>query len=115
MTNPTSGLAEMFAELFRNRSRKLTPDQVAEKLGTSDAPTVRGAMETIFFADLLHMTHIKVDGRYVWHYGITARARRIVAAVGLDGVTDEVIRTEYRDAMAWRPRKNWEAPAAQAA
>lgn len=115
MTDPTVtvSIAQVFAVLFHNRRQKLTPAQVAVQLGAR-IPEVDGLMHTIFMADLLHMTHLRVDGdesnRYVWHYGITARARRIVKAVGLDGVTDELIRSEYRDAMAWSPRKKWDAP-----
>lgn len=116
MTDPTAAeagtLTQVFTELFRNRRRaKLTPEQVAERLHVTDVSQVKAAMEKVFFADLLHMTLLRATPdatRYTWHYRVTARAGRIVTAVGLDGVTDEIIRSEYHDAMGWLPRKRWD-------
>jgi hypothetical protein len=110
LTTPAPSLAQVFAELYRNRNRgKLTPEQVAENIGTTDVNTVSGLIKTVFLADLLHMAVLNTaDGtRHAWHYGITRRARRIVKALGLDGVTDQVIGAEYHDSMAWKPRKKW--------
>jgi hypothetical protein len=113
--DPAPTLAQVFTTLFKAGRTKLTPQQVAEELDNADVHQVLALMTTVFFADLLHMSHLKVSPDatcYTWHYGITARARRIVAAVGLDAVTDEIIKSEYNDAMAWRPRKTW-TPAPQ--
>jgi hypothetical protein len=119
MTSPTSIIQEatpraVFAEIYRVRNRpgrdsKLNAEQVAEALG-ADIATVKDALERVFFAELLHMSHFRAkpdDTFYTWHYGVTALGRRIVAAVGLDSVTDELIASEYNDAMAWRPRRQW--------
>lgn len=118
MEMTTVSPAQVFAELFRVRNRrgtdsKLNPQQVAERLGTHDVSTVKGCMDTVFFADLLHMAHFRAeptDAGYTWHYGVTRRARRMVKAIGVEGVTEEIIASEYHDAMAWRPRKRWDVP-----
>lgn len=103
----TPSLAQVFTALFSSRD-KLTSAQVAEKIGSADVARVAGTMQKVFLADLLHMKVIDA----AWRYGITARARRIVCAVGLDGVTDDLIMSEYSDAMAWRPRRTWNTPTA---
>jgi hypothetical protein len=104
MTNPTTTTSGVFAELFRNRNRgKLTPEEVAERLGEDNVTAVKEAMHKVFMADLLHMKVIDAS----WHYGVTARGRRIVQAVGLTGVTDQVIDAEYFDAITWKERRKW--------
>jgi hypothetical protein len=121
MADPTTSavtLTQVFAELYRNRNRdrhkrgRLTPEQVAERLHVDDVTAVKAAMETVFFAGLLHMNcHAVTPGApgYKWHYGVTTLARRIVNTVDLDGMTDELIKAEYHDALAWAPRKKWPA------
>lgn len=100
-------LAQVFAVLFSSRD-KLTPAQVAEKIGDTDVARVNGAMQKVFLAGMLHMKLTDA----AWRYGITARARRIVRAVGLDSVTSGLITAEYDDAIRWRPRRTWNTPTA---
>lgn len=104
MINQTN-FAQVFTALFTSAS-KLSPNQVAEKIGTTDSASVRDVMDKLLLGDLLHMKVIDRE----WRYGITARARRIVHSVGLDGVTDELLSAEYIDAQGWQPRRDW-APA----